>query len=225
MSGGQTWAEIEAGRLKEEVGELRGALWAACEEAEGLRKSAAGYRDTIANLRTERCGLLQKLAWTESDLAASRAALAAAKAGAGDALLKPAQLTEVKRLRNLLDVEEAASANAAERANYWMAESGRRGEQCIALRDEAGDLRQQLREAKATRLPLRELAPEISAAIESAREQHPEGANLAALVEEVGEVAKAALKLGRNSQHYRAECLDVAVVALRLYEGDVTGEP
>jgi len=134
-------------------------------------------------------------------------------------------LTEEQRLRNLLDVETAALASAEERAGHWMAEVDRQADRYTILLREKDDLRQQLREAKATRLPLRELAPEISAAIESAREQHPEGANLAALVEEVGEVAKAALELGRNSQHYRAECLDVAVVALRMYEGDVTGEP
>lgn len=74
------------------------------------------------------------------------------------------------------------------------------------------------RRADGTRAaPLVELAP-LLARLTHARAKHPEGASFDALVEEVGEVARA--RLDRSVDQERSELLDVAVVALRLYLGE-----
>lgn len=52
-----------------------------------------------------------------------------------------------------------------------------------------------------------------------ARSKHPEGASFDALMSEVGEVADE--RLAGNPDREREELLDVAVVAIRLYLGEV----
>ena len=63
-----------------------------------------------------------------------------------------------------------------------------------------------------------ELAP-LRAAMTRARGLYPEGATLLALAAECGEVAQAVQKL-ESADRVRAELLDVAVVAVRLYLGE-----
>lgn len=57
----------------------------------------------------------------------------------------------------------------------------------------------------------------LNEAIWRARERHPEGCDLRALVEEVGEVADA---MRRAPDRVRAELIDVATVAMRLFMGE-----
>ena len=59
----------------------------------------------------------------------------------------------------------------------------------------------------------------LSDALRAARAKHPSGANLAALVEEVGEVARAMRR--ESTERVREELMDVATVALRLWLGEV----
>lgn len=69
---------------------------------------------------------------------------------------------------------------------------------------------------------LTEIVLELAYALIRARRLHPEGSSLGALVEEVGEVAKA---LGRqNAERYHEELVDTGVVAIRLLLGDVDVE-
>lgn len=56
---------------------------------------------------------------------------------------------------------------------------------------------------------------ELKMEIGRARAKHPE-ANFLALIEEVGEVAKAMLE--GDMEHARVEVLQVATVAVRMYE-------
>ncbi len=65
---------------------------------------------------------------------------------------------------------------------------------------------------------MQRLAP-LGAAIVRAREIHPEGASLVALLAEAGEAANARLK-GEPNERFVAECIDVAVVAMRLAYGE-----
>lgn len=58
----------------------------------------------------------------------------------------------------------------------------------------------------------------LASALQRARQLHPEGASMNALVEEVGEVARARRR--ETHERVREELLDVAVVALRLYLGE-----
>ena len=67
------------------------------------------------------------------------------------------------------------------------------------------------------RIPAPELAA-ITLRLAHARAKHPDGASFDALVEEVGEVARA--RLERQPDQEREELLDVAVVAMRLYLGE-----
>ncbi len=63
--------------------------------------------------------------------------------------------------------------------------------------------------------------PDIAPLLEAltvGRAKHPEGANLTALAEEVGEVARAMRR--ETPERVREELLDVAVVAMRLYLGE-----
>jgi len=60
----------------------------------------------------------------------------------------------------------------------------------------------------------------LAVAIDRARKLHPEGCNLTSLFEEVGEVARAVRR--ESPDRVRDELLDVAVVAMRLWMGEVT---
>lgn len=83
---------------------------------------------------------------------------------------------------------------------------------------EAKNRAQWLRE-RAERAPgMRDALVELCSAIERARDRHPEGSNLAALISEVGEVATAMLR--ESPSRIRSELLDVAVVAVRLWLGE-----
>lgn len=61
----------------------------------------------------------------------------------------------------------------------------------------------------------------VADAIERGERLHPEGPNLPSLMSEVGELADELLKGEdrRDEVAYRGECLDVAVVALRMFFG------
>lgn len=65
------------------------------------------------------------------------------------------------------------------------------------------------------------LARRIGDRLREASEKHPEGASLAALVSEVGEVATAMLR--ETPERTKDELLDVIVVAIRLWFGEVAG--
>lgn len=55
--------------------------------------------------------------------------------------------------------------------------------------------------------------------IEHARSKHPEGPTFAALVEEVGEVARVINDFNKRDE-YKSELLDVATVSIRLWMED-----
>lgn len=65
------------------------------------------------------------------------------------------------------------------------------------------------------------LARRISDRLWHARKKHPEGVNLTALVSEVGEVATAMLR--ETPERMKDELLDVIVVAIRFWLGEVAG--
>lgn len=58
----------------------------------------------------------------------------------------------------------------------------------------------------------------VQAELIRARKLHPNGCYLAALVEEVGEVAKAMMQEGSASERAREELVQVASTAIRLIE-------
>ena len=115
----------------------------------------------------------------------------------------------------------ATSIHSVDRDARYVPDTAELITECERLRRENWQLNQQLTHVQTRCTELLEDSRAVRpllARLARARELHPEGCNLAALVSEVGEVATAMLR--ETQERARDELLDVATVAMRLAAGE-----